>query len=754
MFWPVAITLVCGFLDIGEPVDRFLATLRDGARSQAASGAIAVVKIDNDALARFPDWQTRRTIDARVTRNLLRLGARRVVFDRAFADPSRSGDDRAFATVIAEHPGQVILGANFETDRQTGQRSPLWPVPALRSVAALGAFSVKVDWMGFTTGVPYAVAIAGRPMRSFASILASKQGGVGELFQPDYAIEARTIPAVGLVDVFDNAPAARIVAGRDVIVGPTADALHDIHRVPRQGAIPGVFVHVIAAETLRRATPFDAGWLPFYLAILALAVRYAGAPRRERAGLAGTGLVVIAAGSLGLDARNIEVEIVPALLLLGSVAVRAAIIARRMVNPATGLPMLDPVVHDTEIWPATIVGIRMRNYADLRATLTDQESRKLLGEVVRRVRVTEAQADLMHLDDTLVWRTALPSEGTLFDHLEGLHAVLSAPIDVGSRTVDLRFAFGIDDQTGSPVSKRIGSVQLSADQAALSGLRWGVHDPRALEDADFRLSLLSRLDHAVACGEIWVAYQAKLDLQRKRISGAEALVRWEHPERGPIRPDEFIPAAEQANRIEALTYYVLDRAVCDATTLLRYEPGFNIAVNLSVRMLALPDLVDRVKAILTRHRLAPRHLTLEVTEGFHLDLASGALDTLKALRDAGIVISIDDYGTKFSNIEYVRHLPAGEIKLDQQFVKSVHTDRNDAIVARSTIELAHRLGLRVVAEGVEAPEALNCLTEMGCDVAQGYLISRPVPLEDITRFLGAIDAIRTRCSYQSLANAG
>lgn len=751
LFWPVALTLFCGSIELAMPLDRFLENMRDAVRSRAADGSIVIVKVDDRSIKAL-SWPNRRATDGETTDALFALGARRVVFDRAFADPSPVGDDALFVNALKQHRGRVIVGGRFEEDHDTGVRSPILPIAPIREVAEIGSYSVRRDVIGYTSGIPYASEIDGARYPSFAAILAGRGGGVDELFEPDYAIEYRTIPTVSLLDVVRRAPEAAVVAGKDVIIGPTADTLGDTHMIPRQGPIPGVYIHAIAAETLRRATPVEAGWVPFYAVALALSFAYVSTRRRrQRLALAMTGYATIAALPVLLDAGNIEVEIVPALLLLGSVMVRAKLLARRTINPATGLPTLDPEHHQVATSPATLVGVKLRNYSDLRLTLSDQEERELLAEVVRRLRVTGDESELMHVDDTFVWRSGLKVSSTLIDHIEGLYAVLSTPIEVGNRRVDLSFAFGVDGEIDRPLSNRIGGVQLSADRAAAAGAKWKVNDPRVAGDADFRLSLPSRIEHAIGTGEIWVAYQPKMDLDGKQICGAEALVRWTHPERGAIRPDEFIPAVEEANRIEGLTYFVLETAIRDTCSLDRLAPGFTVAVNLSGRMLDAPGLSARVLELLGRYGLAPQRLTLELTESFQINADSGALVALKQLRAAGVAISIDDYGTKFSTLEYVRQLPATEIKIDQQFARNVHRDAQDAIMVGSTIKLAHDLGLKVVAEGVEEPHAYAKLAELGCDVVQGYIISKPQPIDEIKKLLGFIDTHQEPKSYR-LAN--
>ena len=223
---------------------------------------------------------------------------------------------------------------------------------------------------------------------------------------------------------------------------------------------------------------------------------------------------------------------------------------------------------------------------------------------------------------------------------------------------------------------------------------------------------------------MWVAYQPKLDLASRQIIGAEALARWTHPEKGPIAASEFVAAAEQHDRIGKLTDFVLDKAVAAAAAINRRGGDFDIAVNLSARLLTDTDFTLRLSALLARHGLDPRHLTLELTETAALAGSGEAVDMLARLRELGVSISIDDYGTGLSTLDYLKKIPASEIKIDQSFVKGMCDNRSDRLMVQSTIGLAHSLGRKVVAEGVEQRDILEALIEMNCDIAQGF-IDRP-----------------------------
>jgi EAL domain-containing protein (putative c-di-GMP-specific phosphodiesterase class I) len=328
------------------------------------------------------------------------------------------------------------------------------------------------------------------------------------------------------------------------------------------------------------------------------------------------------------------------------------------------------------------------------------------------------------------------------NHLEALYALFRNPARVGGLSVDLSIAFGVAVGSGRSAQNRLASALVAADEAAHDGLKWKYHDPESLENASWKLSMLSQLDDAIDRGEVWVAYQPKLDLVNRRILGAEALARWTHPEKGPIAASEFVAAAEQHNRIGKLTDFVLEKAIAAAAQINKRGLDFDMAVNLSARLLEDRGFTLRLSAMLARHGLQPHHLTLELTETAALTGSGEGLDMITRLRDLGINIAIDDYGTGLSTLDYLKKIPANEIKIDQSFVKGIADNRSDRLMVQSTIGLAHSLGRKVVAEGVEHRDILDLLIEMGCDIAQGFAIGRPMSLDSLTKRI-ASDRKRT-----------
>lgn len=243
------------------------------------------------------------------------------------------------------------------------------------------------------------------------------------------------------------------------------------------------------------------------------------------------------------------------------------------------------------------------------------------------------------------------------------------------------------------------------------------------------------LRQAINDDQLAVHYQPKIDLATMRLGRVEALVRWNHPTMGQIAPDRFIPLAEQTGLITPLTRWVLETALRQVAAWRQGGLDLGVAVNLSMRALHDPTLPETVDWLLRRHAVTPTDLTLEVTESSLMADPATASSVLEKLQELGCHISIDDFGTGYSSLAYIKHLPVNEIKIDKSFVLGMGTDDRDRAIVRSVSDLGHNLGLRVVAEGVETAESLDTLRALGCDVVQGYFVSRPLPAGELEAWL-------------------
>ena len=267
------------------------------------------------------------------------------------------------------------------------------------------------------------------------------------------------------------------------------------------------------------------------------------------------------------------------------------------------------------------------------------------------------------------------------------------------------------------------------------------HDGYALFQSAFeqynpqRLTLISELRRGIAAGELRLYYQPKIDLKSRTVSSVEALVRWQHPARGLIPPDQFIPLAEQTGLIGLLSHWVLEEAVRQCSEWLRAGQKLSVAINLSAWNLRDITLPKTIAALLALYHLPPHLLCIELTESAVMTDTHRSLDILGQIFALGVHISIDDFGTGYSSLAYLKQLPIDELKIDRSFVQHMTTNNADATIVRSTINLAHSFGLRIVAEGVEDVTTLELLSTLHCDLAQGYYMSCPLPVERLERWL-------------------
>jgi EAL domain-containing protein (putative c-di-GMP-specific phosphodiesterase class I) len=254
------------------------------------------------------------------------------------------------------------------------------------------------------------------------------------------------------------------------------------------------------------------------------------------------------------------------------------------------------------------------------------------------------------------------------------------------------------------------------------------HDP-------IRLSLVGDLRRAIDERQLVLYYQPKAALTDGAVNSVEALLRWFHPERGMIPPDEFIPQAQETGLMKPLTLYVMDEALRQAKEW--QEEGLDLAVSINVGTRNLIDVAfpDDVEAALAKWEVDPSRLEIEITESTMLDDPFRTKLVLDKLHSMGIRLSIDDFGTGYSSLAYLRQLPVSEIKIDRSFVLNMMASGDDAVIVRSTIDLGRNLGLQVVAEGVETEDGWQQLADLGCDVAQGYFLSRPVPAAELGEWL-------------------
>jgi EAL domain-containing protein (putative c-di-GMP-specific phosphodiesterase class I) len=265
---------------------------------------------------------------------------------------------------------------------------------------------------------------------------------------------------------------------------------------------------------------------------------------------------------------------------------------------------------------------------------------------------------------------------------------------------------------------------------------FAIFDPTFDQHGHERLSLMSELRNAIEHNELVLFYQPKVGMATGTLGSVEALVRWRHPQRGMVSPGEFIPFAENTGFIREITRWAIEAALKQRLKWGKDGLPLSISVNISARDLMKTDFPEMVVDLLGRYGASPGWLTLEITESAVMGDPKRALNVLERLHGFGLRLSVDDFGIGYSSLAYLKKLPVSELKIDMSFVRNMDHDKDDETIVRSTIDLGHNMGLTVVAEGVETEAIWNMLGEMGCDVAQGYYLSRPLDADALTQWIG------------------
>ena len=372
----------------------------------------------------------------------------------------------------------------------------------------------------------------------------------------------------------------------------------------------------------------------------------------------------------------------------------------REVNDALGFSQGDQVLRD--------FGARLRAVAPERA-------------MVARLRGDEFAILAPHSDRS----EAQAFSRRVADVLATPFLVADIPLNVSSKT-----GVALFPEHGSTPHDFFRRMDIAVHEARRRGLREAVFDPARNADRPDRISMASELRRAIEGGELRLYLQPKVDMSSDRVSGAEALVRWQHPERGLLPPVEFIELAEHTGLIKPLTEWMLGAVLAQNRAWAREGQALPIAVNLSARNLRDNELLEQIRRMLAEAALAPGLLELEITESTVMEDAEFALGVLQGLREMGIPLYVDDFGTGYSSLSYLQRLPVAYIKIDQSFVRNMLDSRDSATIVRSTIDLVHDLDRQIVAEGIETRRHWEQLMAWGCDVAQGYFIARPMPASE------------------------
>ena len=447
-------------------------------------------------------------------------------------------------------------------------------------------------------------------------------------------------------------------------------------------------------------------------------------------------------------------SLVPLLLLpLAAVYATAAMSLERerqaLHDMLTGLPNRKLLIHETReaLYDATADGSRvglflldLDRFKEINDTLGHPVGDALLELVAQRLESTVRPQDLVARlggDEFAILVRGFDDSQAALDLAELVRSALGAPFRTDGMSFEIEASIGLalHPDHGRDFESLLQRADVAMYVAKDRGTGIEVYSPDNDRHSTIRLGMLAELRNALDNHELELHYQPKADLRTGDVIGVEALLRWRHPERGEVAPDEFLPLAEQTGLMRYITHFVVETALAQVAEWWTGGRRLQCAVNVCARDLYDRDFATYLRARLEHYGVPPRALMVEVTESVLMADPARAASTLLSLADLGVGVSLDDFGTGYSSLVHLKRLPVSEVKIDRSFVMRMDVNDDDAAIVRSIIELSTALGLRVVAEGVETRDAWDRLAVFGCDAAQGWYLSRPKTAEALTEWL-------------------
>ncbi len=766
----VALAMGGGIL---RPMDDGLAQLRFDLLRRAPSQQITVVEIDVQSLRAAGRWPWGRDRFATAIANLQNAGAKVVGFDVDFSARSNTAADHALADAVARHPGTVILPTFVQPVTQANGAARMVETSPLQGVAQdalLASVNIPIDDDGRVRRYQYGFGGAESYRPSMAAALAETPGQRTGEFLIDYSLRVRDVPHLSFEDVYENRFDGSKVRGRTILIGATALELGDEFSTIQSATTKGVYIHALAFEALNagRALVEPSALAVFLLAALIVFLLRPTRPSSSLNQLMARHLAVMVA-SLGLPLvlqalTPLSLPSAPLVFAQGLCLIWAtrhelerrarAIVAEReagllhlaMHEPETGMPnrraMIAAVgrVLDAPTGATAVVALGIDRHTQLRGALGVTLFNQIVCNVAARFCLANDCEEVTHLSTSVLGLVVRGATRADVAQTVARLAALEPSYDIAGTPVDAFARLGVAyHEDGVDAERLLEQASLALDKARRDDERVVVFDTAAQADPNFNLALMSEMRAGMAADQLSLHYQPKLTLTDACVHGVEALVRWKHPTRGNIPPDTFIGIAEETGSIRELTEWTLRRAMSDGEGLRAGGAGLLISVNISGRLLVDQAFCEHVLAMVAGR---DHHLCLEITETAVIANPVAAANAIAAFRRAGLKISIDDYGVGLSSLSYLKMLEADELKIDRSLVVAVAESERDRLILKSTIDLAHTLGMKVVAEGVETADVQAALHALGCDMIQGYLISRPLPYDDAAAYLETLRASR------------
>ncbi len=409
--------------------------------------------------------------------------------------------------------------------------------------------------------------------------------------------------------------------------------------------------------------------------------------------------------------------------------------------------------------PFAVVMLDMNRFKYINDVLGHESGDAVLKEVALRLKTTLRRSDSVARlgGDEFSLLLHDVSEETILAAIGRISAVFEEPVTLNNQPIDIGCSIGIAKypEHGTDASTLLRRADMAMYSAKRTDTIYAFYDPNCEEHREEHLSLLSEIKRAIEKDELQLFFQPKVTFGDSSVLAVEALLRWQHPSRGLIPPDEFIPFAERTGAIRLITRWLIAKAMIQARSWVDQGLVIKLSLNISARDLLDSDFSSYIDKRLREHGVEASMICMEITESALMEDPIKARRTVEELHQLGLSISIDDYGTGYSSLAYVKNLPVNELKIDREFIKNMINNKEDVAIVRSTIELGHNLGLKVVAEGIEREEEMQMLKDFGCDEAQGYLISKALSAADMDAWISENRKLPTDfCTQPKLKSVG
>ncbi len=737
----IAITLavVFGLTTFLRPLDITVWSLQAKLFERQPSGDIVYVEIEYGEKAGQLDRQNRQL--AAALRKLNDADAKLIVINMPLRKSTSEQSDAILRAALTENRERIVLTRTViaGSDRM-GKDLPsdAYFEHGLR----LATNDYYSDFLGYVWDMGTTSSTGDQKYPPVWTLLAEKNDESDRLISLDYTINTREFPHYRYeADGPAETGMPTTFGGKAVIVGN-----NDTVKMPGQGEVNPVLLHVLAAETFKQGRGGALSWF-VVTAVYALALifgitifRADGARRKFYGVWAGSiPVVIIAASFFGVRA-GISESIALIAIYAGQ---RATVRYKRrhlLVEPRSGLPNFVAFRRDLEgdskSSDKAVIVAKVARLDSIFTTLNTGEQARYLRQVAVRLALGD-NGTAIYYDGGKYFAFFLdrPHYDDLESHLHGLRAIASQAITVGSRILDVSMTIGVDSTTGNSASTRLSAATAAADQAreayrpvfVISNVDGGTDD--------WDHSLQARLEQALSEDRIAIALQPQADLQCGRILAAEALARWIDREKGDISPARFIGQCERVGRLDELTKRVLSKSLDAAETL--ESQGFqpDISVNVSAIQFVDDRIADLVEHELSQRSFDPSQLTIELTETARMENFATARATIERIKRLGPKFAIDDFGVASANLEVIFELPFDEIKIDRLFVSHLEDSATARAILANLVGLARDTRIISTAEGIENQATFNLLRDLGCDRGQGYFIARPLQVRQFMEML-------------------